>query len=81
MRFSLLSALGPGKTLGTELFFDKEEQMLPTPQIVDYGLNLRLQTGSTFRQGDIILKGISLNQFSLKDLKTQTEDITEREVL
>ncbi len=49
------------------------KQLLPSPGIVDYGLDKRLQTGSNIRQGDLILRGISFNKFDLNDLHTQTE--------
>lgn len=50
------------------------KQMRPSPRIIDYALDVRLTTGSNIRQGDIVLKEISGNLFSLSDLHTQTND-------
>ena len=47
--------------------------MAPSPRIVDYGMDKRLQSGSNIRQGDLILQGISFNKYSLNDLHTQTQ--------
>lgn len=62
-----------GEDIGDGVSSETEIQVLPTPQIVDYSMDIRLQTGSSIRQGDLILKGISCNKFELKDLHTQTE--------
>jgi len=50
--------------------------MAPSPNIVDYGMDKRLRTGSNIRQGDLILTGISGNLYSYSDLHTQTQNRT-----
>ena len=65
-----------GEDIGDGQSSETEIQVLPTPEIVDYSLNIRLPTGGSIRQGDLILKGISCNRFTAKELHTQTEQDT-----
>ncbi len=62
-----------GEDIGDGQSSETEIQVLPTPEIVDYSMDIRLQTGGSIRQGDLILKSISCNKFSAVDLHTQTE--------
>jgi hypothetical protein len=53
---------------------ETEEQILPTPEIKDYGHDLRLTEGGAIRQGDIILRNISKNQYpNESDLDCSTD--------
>lgn len=59
----LLTRTWTGTRPGDGSAKDSVEQLLPTPKIVDYSHNLRLQEGGTIRQGDIILKGVSKGEY------------------
>lgn len=52
----------PGDGTAVESLLD----IYPTPQIVDYGHDIRGTQGGFIRQGDIILRGISKNKFPLE---------------
>ena len=53
-------------------------QILPTPQIVDYGLDLRLLAGGEVQQGDIMLRGIPQTNYERTDIETASTDETEK---
>lgn len=62
-----------GTRPGDGEFEDVEEQMKPTPQIVDYSHDIRLQQGGAYKQGDLILRNISRNQYPEESiLRTDT---------
>lgn len=52
-----------GQRVGDGSFEDAEEELKPTPQIKDYSHDLRLQQAGTYKQGDLILRGISKNAY------------------
>lgn len=47
---------------------ESEEQIKPTPQVVDYSHDLRLVEGGAVKQGDIVLRGISKARYAEMDL-------------
>ena len=63
-----------GEDIGSGTSTTQREQITPTPGIMDYGMDKRLQQGSNIRQGDLILTGISCNKYSYSALHTQTEN-------
>ena len=52
-----------GEQPGDGNFEESSEQILPTPQIKDYSHDLRITEGGVVKQGDIILRNISKNQY------------------
>lgn len=66
-----------GARVGDGEFSDDETEMKPTPMIKDYSHDIRLQQGGAYKQGDLILKGISKNLYKLEsDLRTDTGEKT-----
>jgi hypothetical protein len=64
---------------GEGLASDSTQQLQPTPQIFEYGHDIRLTEGGAVKQGDIVLKSISKNTYTDKDLSGRTDDkATER---
>lgn len=58
---------------------DTIEQLTPSPQIYEYGHDIRIVEGGAVKQGDIVLKNISKNKYTSKDLDGRTDDkATER---
>lgn len=47
---------------------DIEEQMLPSPQLVNLGQKNRVREGGTYQDGDILLKNVSKNSYDESDL-------------
>jgi len=47
---------------------DSYDQILPTPEIVDFSHRQRIQTGGAVQQGDIILKHLSKKTYPQKSL-------------
>lgn len=62
-----------GERTGDGDFSDTIEQMSPLPEIVDYSHDVRLQQAGTYKQGDLILRSVSRNQYPDEDkLRTDT---------
>jgi hypothetical protein len=57
-----------GKQVGDGKAKDVETQVLPTPRIKDYSHDLRLLQAGTVKQNDLMLKGISKNQYPEEDM-------------
>ena len=69
---SIITRTWSGKEVGEGSFTDSELIISPQPQIVDFGHDLRLNNSAAVRQGDLILKQISQNKFSRKQLSAIT---------
>lgn len=69
----LITRTWSGEEVGDGTSTDVVVKMSPAPQIVDFGHDVRLQETSTVRQGDLILKQISQNKYTLADLKPTTD--------
>jgi len=52
-----------GRRPGDGTFKDVSKQMKPTPSIKDFSHDIRLQAGGNYKAGDLLLIGISRNQF------------------
>lgn len=61
-----------GERVGDGSFTDNTVKMSPIPEIVDYSHDLRVQEGGTYKSGDLILKGVSLNSYTESQLRTDT---------
>lgn len=57
-----------GKRVGDGTFTDTSTPLSPTPEIKDYSHDLRLQQAGTYKQGDLLLRGISRNQYPTEAL-------------
>jgi len=56
------------------MIIDTKVQIFPTPKIVDYSHSLRTREGGSIKQGDLVLKQISKNNYSREDIDcTKTE--------
>lgn len=51
-----------------------EKQITPSPRIVDYSHDLRAREGGNIRQGDLLIKQISKNQYSKADINCSRLD-------
>lgn len=65
---SFITRSWSGARVGEGEFSDEETDLKPTPQIVDYSHDIRLQQGGTYKQGDLMLKGISKNSYAEESL-------------
>ena len=64
---------------GVGKFTDTKVQMLPSPRIVDLSHDMRIREGGIVKQGDLILKMISKESYSEKDIDLSvTDDKTEK---
>ena len=61
-----------GERVGDGSYSESTHKMSPIPQIVDYSHDLRVQEGGTYKSGDLILKGVSLDAYTEKRLRTDT---------
>jgi hypothetical protein len=62
-------------------YTDTIEQILPTPWLIDYAHRLDLKEGGNIRQGDILIKMISMESYATEDLidcSVTDEDLTEK---
>lgn len=57
-----------GDCVGDGDFTDCDEQVYPTPHIVEFSHDINLKEGGTIKNGDIMLKGISLKRYTEEDL-------------
>lgn len=55
----LVTRTWSGSEPGDGTATDAETQLLPTPHVVDYSHNVKIAEGGAFKQGDILLRGIS----------------------
>ena len=70
---SIITRSWSGARVGEGQFEDVEVELKPTPMIKDYSHDIRLQTGGTYKQGDLILKGVSKNSWPEEStLRTDT---------
>ena len=60
---SIITRSWSGARVGEGEFSDEEEDLKPTPQIKDYSHDIRLQQGGAYKQGDLLLRGISKNSY------------------
>ena len=64
-----------GERVGDGTFGDVVSQVKPTPGIKDYSHNIRVTEVGAVKAGDIILSGISRNQYPDElEFKTKTEE-------
>lgn len=62
-----------GKRVGDGKYTEEAVTMKPTPQIKDYGHDIRIGQAGAMKQGDLILVGISKNKFPEEStLRTDT---------
>lgn len=61
-----------GDELGEGVAQDDKVRILPTPRLKEYGNDVRIAEGGSIKQGDIILKGISKENYSEEDLECTT---------
>jgi hypothetical protein len=67
-----------GERPGDGSFSDVESKIYPTPEIKDYSHDVRVQEAGAYKSGDLVLVGISRNQYPEEEpLRTDT---TERNV-
>lgn len=52
-----------GDRVGAGGYTDEALRMRPTPAIVDYSQNIRLQAGGAIQQGDLLLRQISKHEY------------------
>lgn len=57
---------------GDGSFSDNVEVLSPSPQIVDYSHNIRVQEAGAIKQGDLILKMIPRATYTEEQLRTDT---------
>lgn len=65
-----------GERIGDGNFVDEVVKMFPLPQIKDFSHNVRITEASAVKQGDLILVGISRNQYTEEMLRTDTGSAT-----
>lgn len=53
-----------GATVGDGTPVDTKVQMLPSPQLKNYSLDVRLREGGEIKAGDIVLKNVSRNSYT-----------------
>lgn len=60
---SILTRVWDGERPGDGTATEETEEIKPSPEIVDYGHDIRLMEGGAVKQGDIIIRGISKNKY------------------
>ena len=74
---SFVTRTWAGERVGDGTFKDVETAMHPLPQIKDYSHNIRVTEASAIKQGDLLLVGISRNQYPDENmLRTDTGSAT-----
>lgn len=62
-----------GKRIGEGQFTDAITKVFPLPQIKDFSHDIRITAGGAVQQGDLILVGLSRNQYpNMTVLRTDT---------
>jgi len=61
-----------GKRVGDGDFKDVVIALKPTPQIVDFSHDVRVQEAGAYKSGDLILKSINRKTFTEEQLRTDT---------
>lgn len=70
---SIVTRTWSGTRPGDGTLTDVTVLLTPTPMIKDYSHDIRLQQGGAYKQGDLILKGVSKNSYPLeRTLRTDT---------
>ena len=59
----ILTRVWSGTRLGEGTKTDTQEQILPTPALLDYSHSLRLKEGGRIRQGDLMIKSVSKQSY------------------
>lgn len=57
-----------------------ELKIFPSPRIMDYSHSLRLKEGGNIRQGDLVLKMISKNQYKKEDIDLSLKSGESKEI-
>ena len=65
-----------GQREGDGELLDTLTKIVPTPQIMDYSHDVRIQQGGSYKSGDLILKSIPLDAYTEEELRTDTGDDT-----
>lgn len=61
-----------GEEVGSGEYTDDTVRIYPTPRLKEYGHDVRISEGGSIKQGDIILKGLSKENYEETDLECTT---------
>ena len=61
-----------GEEVGSGEYTDDKVRIYPTPRLKEYGHDVRISEGGSIKQGDIILKGLSKENYEETDLECTT---------
>jgi hypothetical protein len=64
----LVTRTWSGSEVGEGTATDVDTRMLPTPGLKNFSQNINLREGGAVKSGDIILKSVSKNSYTLADL-------------
>jgi len=69
---SIITRTWTGSRVGEGTYTETVNEVHPAPEIKDYSHDIRVTSAGAVKQGDLLLKGISKNQFDEATLKTTT---------
>lgn len=79
---SIITRSWTGQRVGDGSFTDVVEPLRPTPQIKDYGHDVRVTEAGAVKQGDLLLIGISRNKYPTEaSLRTDVKSVREEKMI
>lgn len=70
----LVRRIWTGPEAGKGDYQDEKTLVYPQPRIVDYSQSLRVIEGGVYKQGDLMIKGISKNRYERHDIDGSQPD-------